>query len=124
MSRIFKPKQVLAGSFLYKKWGDWKAGDWFCGEYQGQSETPDKYKHFSSRFKVLDSNCLEVGKVYQLNYNTALDKAVEKITVGDVIELRYGGKSTISKGPNAGSEYHSLEIDLMEEADESDSMDL
>ena len=92
------------------------------GKYQGKSDTVDKFKHHNFRFLVLGSNCLEEGAVYALNHNTALEKVCDKINVGDLIELRYGGKQVQTKGANAGSEYHALEIDLVEE--ESEDIDL
>lgn len=94
------------------------------GKYQGKSDTVDKYKHHNYRFLVLGSNCLDVDSVYALNYNAALEKVCDKIKIGDCIELRYGGKQVQTKGANAGSEYHALEIDLVEEESEEEGMDL
>jgi len=133
--RVFKTAKKLSGSRqVYRKWSEWNEGDILIGKYKGFKE--DQYEKPNWLVEVEDacfSNAKEakelVGKVIGLNSSGQLDKAMEKLTEGQWVQITYNGTAEIEKGKFKGKDAHVIEVDLLvedgaEEASEEDFDDL
>jgi hypothetical protein len=125
MGRKFTVKKQVNGPQKYRKWDDYTAGDLFIGTYTGiHKDTTYKKDHF--KFKVEECFFKEdaesfVGQTLVLNTCGSLEKAMEDIEEGTVLQIEYLGKDTMTKGPYAGKEAVSLAISIVEEeADEQE----
>lgn len=121
--RVFKTVRKLAGQKNFRKWEDWSLGDILIGEYVGIHN--DQYGHDCPVLKVLDAQFKKesegdklLDKELVLNACGALDKAMEGLQIGQIIQVTYNGKAAIEKGIYKGKEAHSLSIDLVEEESE------
>lgn len=127
LKRKYRVSEKVSGSpKAFKGWKDWKVGDTVIGVFK---ETfTDKYK------KTATVICVEetffkgdkenyVGKDLVLNSCGKLDKAVEKLQKGDLIQVEYKGKSMLETGPYAGKEAHDVQVDKIELVEESDETD-
>lgn len=116
--RQFRVKKQVNGSQSYKKWEDYSVGDIVIGEFLGMHIC--QYKKENPKLKVLDAfskdGSLEefIGKTLVLNSCGSLDKAMEQVIEGDVIQVEYTGKNLLQKGPYAGKEAHSVALAIVE----------
>ncbi len=119
--RVFKSKKKLSGGkCTYRAWGDWEVGDLIIGKYKGSKL--DQYKKPNWLVEVVDAQFIKhkegkklIGQVLGLNSNGQLDKAMENVSEGDMIQVCYNGMSEITKGKFAGKDAHQVEVDLVEE---------
>lgn len=115
----FKTKKQLTGPCTYRKWEDWKDGEFVIGKYTGikTSDYGDNYK-----IELLETNIPKqaVNTTLVLNSNGLLDKAMTEVQEGDIIQVTYRGKQTLTKGKFAGKEAHNVEVAVLEEDEEVD----
>lgn len=121
-SRKYVSKKVLNGSSKYRKWSQWKPGEFIVCEYlETGIDNYDNPKHI---VKCLETNVKEFkeGERIALNSAGGLNKMVEKnVVAGNIIEVTYNGTSTMEKGKYAGKEVHDITVAIMDEADEDSS---
>ena len=124
--RVFKSKKKLSGGrCTYRAWKDWEVGDYIIGQYKGsKTDNYDKPNWLvlveeASFADKKEAKKLE-GQVIGLNSNGMLNKAMERVEEGDMIQVMYNGTSEIEKGKYAGKDAHLVEVDLVTEDDGSD----
>lgn len=123
--RVFKSKKKLSGGrCTYRAWGEWEVGDYIIGTYKGSRE--DQYNKPNwlvavEEAEFSDSKAAKklIGQTIGLNSAGQLNKAMEKVEEGDMIQVMYNGTSEIEKGKYAGKDAHLIEVDLVEEDDGS-----
>lgn len=121
--RVFRSKKKLSGTRAsYRPWRDWEVGDVLIGTYITQkTDNFDKpnwlVKVEDAQFAKVKEGKKLVGLVIGLNSSGKLDKAMEGVSEGDMIQVTYNGLSEIESGKYKGKEAHDIEVDLVEEAD-------
>lgn len=139
VKRVFKSKKKLSSTrAAYRKWNEWDTGDVLIGTYKGsQTDNYDKPNwlievedaQFTDKKAAKKLNPNEDGdkNIIGLNSSGKLDAAMDKVEIGDMIQVEYKGMSTIEKGKFKGKDAHDIEVDLVEEDDggeeESDESD-
>ena len=121
MKRTWSKKRgVIGGAVLYRKWNEFSEGDIVVGKYVKSSE--DQYGKKNFHFEVLDTSFhdkkagdLLLGKVWCANSCGSLDKAMEEVQLGEIVQIEYTGLSELTKGPYAGKEVHSMVVDIVSE---------
>lgn len=128
--RVFKStRKVSSVRALYRKWAEWDTGDVLIGTYKG-SQT-DSYDKPNWLVEIIDAQFgdkkaakkFPEGEIIGLNSSGKLDKAMESVEVGEMIQVTYNGTSTIEKGKYKGKEAHDIEVDVVEEDDGDDTSD-
>lgn len=103
----------VTGASNYRKWTEWKVGDYMVGKYN--SQTTDKYNKPNYSFEVqetkfADGKNITTGDFMTLNSNGSLDFAMKNVEEGDIVMVVYKGKDVQTKGPYKGKEFHKLEV--------------
>lgn len=126
--RVFKSKKKLSGGQTsFRKWSEWKEGDFIVGKFISAGE--DNYQNPSFTFEVLTADfkgktktaAALVGKNITLNSAGQLNKAMLtkdgelKVKPGELLEITYNGTSTIPKGKFKGKEAHLMTVEVVEE---------
>lgn len=127
IKRKFKSKKKLSSTrATYRPWKEWETGDIIIGVFKSsQTDNYDKPNwlvevveaFFPGKPKLAKKL---VGQVLGLNSNGKLDKAMEGVEPGDMIQVEYKGMSTIEKGKYKGKDAHDVEVDLVEEEGDED----
>lgn len=127
IKRKFKSKKKLSSTrATYRPWKEWQTGDIIIGIFKGsQTDNYDKPNwlveiveaFFPSKPKLAAKL---KGQILGLNSNGKLDKAMEGVEPGDMVQVEYKGMSTIEKGKYKGKDAHDVEVDLVEEDDGSE----
>ena len=123
--RVFKSKKKLSGGrCTYRAWGEWEVGDLIIGKFKGSKL--DQYKKPNWLVEVEDAQFMKhkeakklVGQVIGLNSCGQLDKAMDGVEVGEMVQVMYNGMSQIEKGKYAGKDSHLVEVDVVEEETEN-----
>lgn len=122
LKRKYKVSKTISGSpRIYRKWDEWKVGDIVIGKLEGFHL--DQYKKNCPIISVEETmfkgdKTDYTGKHLVLNSCGKLDKAMEKVSEGQLVQVEYQGMSTIEKGPYAGKDSHGMEVSLIELCDE------
>ena len=110
------------GPVFYHKWGEWNAGESVSGVLVGTS-IDKKYKRTNYHVKVeeFDIDCtnqndepIKEGDTLVLNGCGILEKHLSNCDKGDAVQVVYQGMVEVTKGENAGTEAHSIEVYLDE----------
>lgn len=119
--RTFVSKKKLSGTrCTYRAWKDWEEGDYLIGTFKGtKTDNYDKPNYLVQVEEAEFANKKEskklIGQVIGLNSAGSLDKAMENVVEGDMVQVLYNGMGQIEKGKYAGKEAHAIEVDLVEE---------
>lgn len=123
--------EQIGGSKVFRPWVGWTEGDTFEGIHVGSTE--DNYGKTNWEFEVVSVEFDEevsvvipkkgknagqeveyvapkVGEIFVLNSSGSLDKAMEKVDIGDKVKVIYEGTVILNKGPNKGSECHTMKV--------------
>lgn len=127
--RVFKTtKKLSGGRTLYRKWDEWETGDLIIGKFLAQGE--DQYQKPNWKMQVEDAQFASskeskkyTGQVLTLNSAGQLNKAMEKVEEGDMIQITYQGTSVIEKGKFKGKDAHLVEVDMVVEDTGDDEID-
>ena len=129
LKRKYKVKKAISGTAkAFRKWEEYATGDVIIGKYVDIHT--DQYKKTCWIIDVEEAHFKKskedyAGKHLVLNNCGSLAKAMEKVSVGDLLQIEYTGMTTIEKGPYAGKDAHTVKVDVIELEDEgSDSDDL
>ena len=136
-------ERKVGGQKNFFGWKDWVAGDILTGKLLSvETDNNPAYKDkLQFEIKILENLCenltLEVGQAVTLNEAGTLKRQYEKETfsVGDVLQLRYNGKSPMGeKTAFPGQLAHNIEISVAspeelgpvveDSNDESDDFDI
>lgn len=117
--RKYVVKKSLGGSQTYRVWEDYTVGDWVLGRYVGNHVC--QYKKENPKIEVLDAGFDDldfsdsiIGKTLVLNAAGSLSAQIDKVEVGETIRVTYNGKNLLTKGPYAGKEAHSVNVEIIE----------
>lgn len=124
--RVFrKGKKLSGGQKNFRRWADWAEGDYVIGKYVGTHT--DQYDKECMMLEVADAQFKRkkegdalIGKVIVLNAAGQLNKAMEQMEEGQMVQVTYQGTSTIEKGKYKGKDAHVIEVDLVEEEGDED----
>jgi hypothetical protein len=127
MKRVFKTKKKVSGSkATYRPWKEWKEGEFIIGTYKGHKI--DSYDKPNWLIEVIEAGLMNkkasaalVGQVIGLNSSGKLDKAMEQVEEGEIVQITYNGTSTIEKGKYKGKDAHDIEVDIVEEEGDEDA---
>ena len=119
LERKYTVTKTLSGAGMkYRKWNEWAIGDIIVGKYISVAQ--DNYKKNSYRIEVEEAFFKDgsaedyKGKILALNANGMVDKAMQELETGALVQLEYLGKGTIEKGPYAGKEAHQVSVKEVE----------
>lgn len=125
--RVFRSKKKISGRCLYRAWKEWEVGDVFIGKYSGSKI--DNYDKPNWLFEIVDiqfadkkeAKRLPVGERIGLNSMGMLNKAMEQVEEGDLVQVTYNGMAEIDDGGKFdGKDAHTCEVEIVvEEGDES-----
>lgn len=123
MLRKFKTKQHLTISKMYRQFDDWETGDVVIGTIIGTHT--DKYGHECPVIKVLDCQFKKDAKMYMgknlvINSTGKMRKNMPDIVLGVTIQVEYLGSNVMSKGKFSGKSAHDVDIQIVEEENESE----
>ena len=118
--------RALTGAKTFRKWAKWAIEDTLVAEYVRQDT--DQYKKPSWVMKVIsvsfeDAEAEEKfapGKQIGLNSNGMLDKVMEEMDLGEVVQIVYKGMDPMGKGPNEGDLAHCVEVSVAEGYEDED----
>lgn len=124
--RVFRTKKKLSGVRTeYRAWKDWDEGDVAICKLVGTSQNrKNKAKKdwivemeeamFSDKKKAKELT----GKVVTLNTAGQLDKGMEQVEIGDIVQITYNGQKEMKGGDYEGEMAHTMEVELVEEETE------
>lgn len=105
--------RTVMGQSSYRAWKNWAAGDYLVGKYV--SESVDSFGNPNYKVEVIeakfeDDKQPKAGASFSFNSSGTLKKAMEEVSVGDVIKVIYKGEDVVSKGKFKGKKFHSMEV--------------
>jgi hypothetical protein len=123
--RVFKTTKTLSGKpTKFRSWKEWDVGDIIIAKFI--KEGVDNYDNPSYTVGIIE--CFIKNKLIQkewvegtyvsLNSNGQLNKALENMKEGTLIQVTYNGTSTIEKGKFAGKESHGVLVEELEETED------
>ncbi len=130
--RVFKTKKVLSGvKSEYRAWKVWDEGDVFVGKLVGSSPNRKNKSKKDWIFEVIEAFFADkkeqkrvlVGKRITLNSAGQLDKGLEQIEEGAIVQITYNGSVEMEGGEYAGQNAHTMEVVEVEEDDGSEDAD-
>lgn len=119
IKRTYSPTKQLSGKPMkFRGWADYSTGDVLICKFV--KNTPNKYNDAKPNHVVeIIETFLKDKKVQKewvegthvcLNTSGMLDKAMENVSAGDLIQITYNGTNTIEKGKFAGKESHTFDV--------------
>jgi len=130
--RVFKTKKVLSGvRSEYRAWKLWEEGDVIvCRLVGSQPNRKNKSKKdwlveplevFFSDKK--EEKRIKAAKRVTLNSAGQLDKGMDQIEEGEIVQVTYKGQQEIEGGTHAGEMAHMMEVVCVEEDDGSEDVE-
>lgn len=130
--RVYRTKKTLSGVRSdYRGWKDWEEDDTIICKLVGS--TPNRKNKSKTDWIVEPLEVFFADKKEQkrikgsrrLTLNSAgqLDKGMEQVEEGSVIQIIYKGTSVMEGGEYAGQEAHNMEVSEVEEDDGSENPD-
>lgn len=124
--RTYTPTKQLSGKPMkFRTWADYSAGDVMIVKYV--KTTPNKYNDAKPNHVVeVVELFLKDAKIQKewvegthvcLNTMGMLDKALDGIKSGDMVQITYTGSNMMEKGKFAGKSAHGVDVIAMEEDD-------
>lgn len=123
--RKFRTSKVLSGSRSeYRAWKEWDEGDLVIGKLLGSSPNklnPGKKDWLLEVIEVgfqdkADSKRLgKAGTRLTLNTAGQLDKGLEQVKMGAIVQVTYNGNKEMEGGKYAGKMAHMMEVTEVEE---------
>jgi len=132
--RVFKSKGILSGvRSEYHAWDAWDEGDTIICKLSGTE--PNRLNKTKVNWKVeplevhmknkKEQKRLASAKLVTLNCAGQLDKGLQQVAVGDIVQITYNGKKEMEGGDFSGKMAHLHEVILMTEdtGEEEESYD-
>lgn len=126
-------KKLTTGKSEFRQWDHYDEGDVLIGKLIGTSpnnKNPSKkdwiVEVLDAQFKDAAAAAKVQGKNILLNSAGMLDKAMEKVEEGQIVQVTYNGKHVIEKGKWKGSNSHTMDVLLVDEesGEDHDNSDL
>jgi hypothetical protein len=128
--RTFVSRRKLSGGGgSYRAWKMWETGDVLIGKFvqAGEDQTYGKptWTILVEEAMFSDEDLAETlkGKRLTLNSNGMLDKAMEQVQLGEMVQITYNGTSEIEKGKFKGKDAHQVEVEVVVEEGNEESVD-
>lgn len=130
--RSFKTKKILSGGKTqYRAWKEWDEGDCFVGKYLGSRQNKMNPSKEDYMFEVIEpfftdkkeQKRLAAGEKLTLNSIAMLEKAMEHVEEGAILQITYTGSNEMEGGKYAGKMAHGVEVVEVEEDDGSSDED-
>lgn len=126
--RTFKTKKVLSGVRTeYRAWKDWDEEDVVVGELIGTTPNRKAKSKKDWIIKVVEAFFSDkkeqkrvMGKTLTLNTAGQLDKGMEQVEMGTLIQITYNGQKEMEGGDYAGQMAHMMEVIEVEDDDGSE----
>ena len=126
--RVFKTKKVLSGVRTeYRAWKEWDEGDVVIGKLIGTSKNKMGENKKDWIIEVEDAFFSDkkeqkrvIGKNLTLNTAGQLDKGMEQLEIGAMVQVTYNGNAEMEGGKFAGKMAHKMEVIEVTEDDGSD----
>ena len=126
--RIFRTTKTLSGvKSEYRAWKEWDEGDVLVCTLTGTSQNrknKSKKDWIVKVEEVFFSDKKEEkrlkGKILTLNTAGQLDKGMEQVEIGDMVQITYNGSKEMEGGEYAGQMAHTMEVVAVSEGDDSD----
>lgn len=111
------------GQSSYKAWKNWTSGDYLIGKYVSQHE--DQFGNPTYKVEVIeaqfdDGQTPKPTTIFTFNSSGALNKAMDEVSVGDIIKVIYKGEDTVTKGKFKGKKFHKMEVLVAPSSNPSD----
>jgi hypothetical protein len=129
--RVFRTKKVLSGvRSEYRAWKEWDEGDVLVCTLVGSSPNRKNKAKKDWMVEVVDAffsdkkeqKRILAGKRLTLNSAGQLDKGMEQIEEGEMIQITYNGSKEMEGGDYAGQSAHTMEVVAVEEDDGSEDV--
>ena len=127
--RTFKTKKVLSGvRSEFRAWKEWDEGDVLVCKLIGSSPNRKNKSKKDWLVEVIESffadkteqKRLKPGVRVTLNSAGQLDKGMEQIEEGAIVQITYNGAQEMEGGNYAGQMAHTMEVEEVEEDDGSE----
>ena len=127
--RVFKTTKVLSGvKSEYRAWKEWSEGDTLVCKLIGSSQNRKNKSKKDWIVEPVDAFFSDkkeqkrVNAAKRLTLNTAgqLDKGMEQVEEGDMIQITYNGCVEMQGGDYEGQMAHTMEVVQVEEDDGSE----
>ena len=105
------------GTSTYRAWKEWSEGDEFIGKFIRDGK--DQFGNPCWVFECMETNFesgFKVGRNATLNSAGGLNKVMEEIDPGTIVQVVYNGVNEMTKGPFAGKMAHSVEVGTLDES--------
>lgn len=102
-------EKITGGETTYIRPGQLTKGSVIAGIYRGSFE--DRFEKLNYRLEQADKSMKVV------NGSGLLDNLMQRVNIGDSIEIVYTGKQALKTGKFAGKEAHGFEVFKMTDAD-------
>jgi len=127
--RVFRTKKVLSGvKSEYRAWKEWDEGDTLVCKLVGSSQNRKNKAKKDWIVEPVDAffadkkeqKRIMASKRVTLNTAGQLDKGMEQIEEGDMIQITYNGSVEMQGGDYEGQMAHTMEVTQVEEDDGSE----
>jgi hypothetical protein len=129
--RKFKTRKVLSGVRTeYRAWKEWDEGDVIVCKLLGSSPNRKNKSKKDWMVEIIEASFadkkeekrLKPGTRLTLNSAGQLDKGMEQVEEGSLIQVTYNGANEMEGGDYAGQMAHAMEVvEVSEEEDEEDT---
>ena len=127
--RVFKTKKVLSGvKSEYRAWKEWDEGDVLICKLVGTSQNRKNKSKKDWIVEPIDAFFADkkeqkralAAKRITLNTAGQLDKGMEQIEQGDIVQITYNGSKEMEGRDYEGQMAHTMEVEQVEEDDGSE----
>lgn len=133
MERKFKTKKVLSGvRSEYRAWKEWDEEDTIVCKLIGTAQNKKNKSKKDWIVETIESffsdkkeqKRLSPGTRVTLNTAGQLDKGMEQIEIGGIVQITYKGSKVMTGGDYEGDSAHTMEVvEVEEESDEESPSD-
>lgn len=121
--RKFKTTKKLSGvKTEYRAWKEWDEGDVIICKLVGTAQNRKNKSKKDWIVEVEDAFFADkkeqkrvIGKTLTLNTAGQLDKGMEQVENGDMVQVTYNGSKEMEGGDYEGQMAHSMSVDVVEE---------
>lgn len=121
--RTFVTKKKLSGvKTEYRAWKEWDEGDVIIAKLVGTSQNRKNKTKKDWIFEVEEAQFADKkaakalsGKTVTLNTAGQLDKGMDQVEIGEIVQITYNGQKEMQGGEYEGQMAHTMEVELVEE---------
>ena len=112
---------------MYRAWKEWDEGDVLICTLKGTSQNRKNKSKKDWIVEVVDAFFNDkkvqkklIGQTLTLNTAGQLDKGMEQIDIGDMVQITYNGSQEMKGGEYEGQMAHTMEVVMVDEDDGSE----